>query len=493
MHALSSANPATIGTVHFVGIGGIGMSGIAEIMHDLGYHIQGSDISVNANVKRLQNMGIEIMATHAAANIDNAALLVISSAIQTDNIEITTAHAKNIPIVRRAEMLAELMRLKQTLTIAGTHGKTTTTSMVAAILDEGGLDPTIISGGIINAYGTNARLGAGDWMVVEADESDGTFTHLPSSMGVVTNIDAEHLDHYSGFDGLKSAFYSYVTNIPFYGVAIMCVDHPQVRALMARVRNRRIISYGLSQEAHVRAVNVKTSFVEHKTKDKQPNKQITHFDVQFTQDHKHTEFILQNCQLPMPGQHNLQNALAAIAVGLELGVAKEAIIQALAHFKGVKRRFTHTGHFQGIDIYDDYAHHPVEIAATLASARQIAKGRVIAIMQPHRYSRLRDLFDEFSTCFKQADCIIIAPVFAAGEKPIDGFNATSLATNIGKQTASRVIELSDPATLPDLIIEEAQADDVVICLGAGTISQWAQDLPRKLKATTSPAQKRGAV
>ncbi|MDD9797886.1 MAG: UDP-N-acetylmuramate--L-alanine ligase, partial [Alphaproteobacteria bacterium] len=472
MHSISPspANPSTIGLVHFVGIGGIGMSGIAEIMHDLGYQIQGSDISVNANVKRLQNMGIEIMPTHAAANIDKAALLVISSAIQPDNIEIKTAHEKNIPIVRRAEMLAELMRLKQTLTIAGTHGKTTTTSMVAAILDEGGLDPTIISGGIINAYGTNARLGTGDWMVVEADESDGTFTHLPSSMGVVTNIDAEHLDHYNGFEGLKSAFYSYVTNIPFYGVAIMCIDHPQVCALTARVRNRRIISYGLSPEAQVRAVNIKTSLVDHKGDHKgdhktktdmsnkhmsnkhmsnkhRPNKQITHFDVQFTQDHKQTEIILQNCQLPMPGQHNLQNALAAIAVGLELGVSGEAIIHALAHFKGVKRRFTHTGHFQGIDIYDDYAHHPVEIAATLKSARQIAKGRVIAIMQPHRYSRLRDLFDEFSACFKQADCIIIAPVFAAGEKPIDGFNAASLVANIGKQTSSRVIELNDPATL----------------------------------------------
>lgn len=488
MTAIMPSNPQSIGTVHLVGIGGIGMSGIAEVMHNLGYTIQGSDMSANANVKRLQKMGIEVKLGHDGAHIAKARIVVISSAIKDDNPELRAARDALIPVVRRAEMLAELMRLKYTITIAGTHGKTTTTSMVAAILDSANLDPTVMNGGIINAYGTNARLGAGEWMVVEADESDGTFVRLPSTHGVITNIDPEHLDYYGDFEGLKKAFQRYVENIPFYGAVMMCIDHPEVQALMGRVSDRRMVSYGLSPQADIRAVNI------------QEQGAVTKFDLKLTDRHTQTTRLVKAMELPMAGLHNLQNALAAIAIGFELGVEAAQIKKALAGFAGVKRRFTHTGHWRGVDIYDDYAHHPVEIKAVLSSARSASKGssaskgdsgakgepkggRVIAVVQPHRYTRLRDLFDAFCGCFNEADSVIIAPVYAAGENPIAGINADAMAAQIRQNGHRDVMTLQTPEELPALIREKAQAGDVVICMGAGNITLWAQELPDTLNKT----------
>lgn len=468
MTAIMPSNPKSIGTVHLVGIGGIGMSGIAEVMHNLGYGVQGSDMSVNANVKRLQKMGIKVQQGHDGRNIENASIVVISSAIKDDNAELVAARENLIPVVKRAEMLAELMRLKYTITIAGTHGKTTTTSMVAAVLDAASLDPTVINGGIINAYGTNARLGEGDWMVVEADESDGTFVRLPSTHGVITNINPEHLDYYGDFDGLKNAFQSYVENIPFYGAVIMCIDHPEVQALMGRVSDRRMISYGLSPQANIRALNIETKVG------------VTHFDLSLTDHRTQTTRIVSGMQLPMAGNHNLQNALAAIGIGLELGVPEEQMQKALAGFAGVKRRFTHIAHWQGIDIYDDYAHHPVEISAVLNSARATTTGRVIAVVQPHRYTRLRDLFDAFCGCFNEADTVIVAPVYEAGEAPIKGFNATSMAAQMRQNGHRDVVTIDAPEELPALIKQKASSGDVVLCMGAGSISLWANELPDNL-------------
>ena len=470
MSASLPSNPKSIGTVHLVGIGGIGMSGIAEIMHNLGYKIQGSDMVPNANVKRLQTMGIDIQCGHDGAHISNAELVVISSAVKDDNPELVAARDALVPVVRRAEMLAELMRLKYTITIAGTHGKTTTTSMVAAILDGANLDPTVINGGIINAYGTNARLGAGDWMVVEADESDGTFVRLPSTYGVITSIDPEHLDYYGNFDALKNAFQRYVENIPFYGAVMMCVDHPEVQALMGRVSERRMVSYGLSPQADIRAVNVETQTT------------VTHFDLELTNLRKEESRTITGMKLPMVGQHNLQNALAAIGIGFELGASEKQIKKALAKFGGVKRRFTHTGNWQGVDIYDDYAHHPVEISAVLSSARAVSKGRVIAVVQPHRYTRLRDLFDAFCSCFNEADSVIIAPVYEAGERPIDGINASTMAAQIRQNGHRDVVTIDGPEELPALVCEKASTGDVVLCMGAGSISLWADKLPDILNA-----------
>lgn len=464
----SPAHSASIGIVHLLGIGGIGMSGIAEIMNNLGYQVQGSDMSENANVQRLREMGIKVFKGHQAEQVEGVGLLVVSSAIKPDNPEIQAARKLSIPVVRRAEMLAELMRLKYCLTVAGTHGKTTTTSMVAAVLDAAALDPTVINGGVINAYGTNARLGSGDWMVVEADESDGTFVRLPSTIGIVTNIDPEHLDYYDGFDGLRDAFLRYVENIPFYGSALMCIDHPEVQALMGRVADRRMVSYGLSPQADIRAVNVSMEGP------------VTKFDLSITDRRLNESRMLEGFSLPMAGRHNLQNGLAAIAAGLELGVKDEAIIAALAGFAGVKRRFTHTGVWQGVDIYDDYAHHPVEIAAVLESARAASKGKVVAVVQPHRYSRLRDLFEDFCTCFNEADHVIVAPVYAAGEAPIEGFDAVSMADNLIANGHRHVTVMDDPAELASLIQPLVEAGDLVICLGAGSISQWAHELPAQL-------------
>jgi UDP-N-acetylmuramate--alanine ligase len=460
----------SFGRVHIVGIGGIGMSGIAEVMHVMGYEVQGSDLGDNANTQRLRDMGIDVAVGHAAENVAGAGVVTVSSAVQGDNPEVIAARENHIPVVRRAEMLAELMRLKPCITIAGTHGKTTTTSLTAAMLDAAGLDPTVINGGIINAYGTNARLGQGAWMVVEADESDGTFVRLPATIGIVTNIDPEHLDHYGDFDGLRAAFDSYIANIPFYGVGIVCLDHPEVQALVGRVTDRRLITYGLSEQADMRAVNIREDGLKQ------------HFDIIYRDRRNDADIEIKALCLPMAGKHNLQNALAAIAAGLELGATAETIAAALNGFGGVKRRFSTVGEVgQNIRIFDDYAHHPVEIEAVLESARAVTSGRVIAIMQPHRYTRLRDLFSEFCACMNGADTVLVLPVYEAGEAPIEGVTATALAEGLRAHGHRHVIALAQDKDLPDALADTLQADDVVICMGAGSISQLAYDLPQQLE------------
>ncbi len=468
MQPVRIGHPVNIGILHFVGIGGIGMSGIAEVMHNFGYRVQGSDIGENANVARLRSLGIKIMIGQSAENLADAWGIVCSSAIRPDNAEIVAARAAKMPVIRRAEMLAELMRLKWCVSIAGTHGKTTTTSMVAAILDEAGYDPTVINGGIINAYGTNARLGDGDWMVVEADESDGTFVKLPSTVAVVTNIDPEHLDFYGDFETEKEAFTTFVENVPFYGFAVMCIDHPEVQALIGRITDRKIITYGFSPQADVRCVEL------------QFKDGCALFDVEITNRQDDSQEILSGITLPMPGRHNIQNALAAITVAHEMGVEGALIRSAFAKFSGVKRRFTYVGKPSGITIVDDYAHHPVEIASVLSAAREAYQGRVIGVMQPHRYSRLESLFDEFCSCFNDADTVIITPVYEAGEQPIDGISRDSLVDGIRAVGHRNVIALDGPEDLAQQISDIAEEGDIVICMGAGTISQWAYDLADNL-------------
>jgi UDP-N-acetylmuramate--alanine ligase len=464
--------PLQIGPLHFIGIGGIGMSGIAEVMHNLGYKIQGSDASDSANVKRLRGLGIKIAIGHSAENLGNAAVVVYSSAVKGDNPELAAARARQTPTVKRAEMLAELMRLKSAVAIAGTHGKTTTTTMVAALLEAGGFDPTVINGGIINAYGTNARLGQGEWMVVEADESDGTIVKLPATIAIVTNIDPEHLDHYKGFDGLKHALDTFVENIPFYGFAVLCIDHPEVQAMIGRVSDRRLVTYGFGPQADVRAVNVGFEGG------------VSHYDVLMSDRVKGGQRTLAGLTLPMPGEHNVQNSLAAIAVAKELGIPDISMREALAQFEGVRRRFTRVGVWKGVTIIDDYAHHPVEIAAVMKAARQVTMGRVIAVLQPHRYSRLRDLFHEFSTCLHGADAVIVSDVYAAGEAPIEGMNRDTLIDSMRAHGHRHVMALSSPDDLANMIAEMAKPGDYVVCLGAGSITNWANALPGQLASVS---------
>jgi len=464
-------HPINIGILHFVGIGGIGMSGIAEVMHNFGYKVQGSDIGENANVARLRSLGIKVMIGQRAENLGHAWGIVCSSAIKADNAEVVAARTAKMPVIRRAEMLAELMRLKWCVSIAGTHGKTTTTSMVAAVLDEAGYDPTVINGGIINAYGTNARLGDGDWMVVEADESDGTFVKIPSTVAVVTNIDPEHLDFYGDFETEKAAFKSFVENIPFYGFAVMCIDHPEVQALIGRIIDRKIVTYGFSPQSDVRGTGVHFK----------DGSAI--FNVEMTNRLDDTTAILPNITLPMPGRHNVLNALAAVAVAYQMGIAGEVIRKAFAKFSGVKRRFTHLGRPQGIIIVDDYAHHPVEISSVLSAAREAYQGRVIAVIQPHRYSRLESLFNEFCGCFNDADVVIVANVYEAGEQPIEGMNRDSLIDGIRAVGHRNVMALEGPSHLARQVREVAEVGDIVICMGAGSISGWAYDLAAELSET----------
>lgn len=462
--------PQALGSIHFVGIGGIGMSGIAEVLHNLGYQVQGSDVSDSANVKRLREKGIPVVIGHAEENVAAAGVVVVSSAIRRDNPELLAARAKRLPVVRRAEMLAELMRLKSCVAIAGTHGKTTTTSLVATLLDAGAMDPTVINGGIINAYGTNARLGAGDWMVVEADESDGTFLKLPAEVAVVTNIDPEHLDHFKTFDRVQEAFKAFVENVPFYGFAVMCIDHPVVQSLVGRIEDRRIITYGENPQADVRLMDVDLKGG------------ITKFNVLFRDRAGGKGHRIDGLRLPMPGRHNALNATAAIAVAHELGIADERIVEALEQFGGVKRRFTRTGEWNGVTIFDDYGHHPVEIAAVLRAARAASAGQVIAVVQPHRYSRLASLFDEFSTCFNDADHVLVAPVYAAGEAPIPGADSEHLVQGLRARGHRSVTPLPAPDQLAGLVAGLAKPGDYVICLGAGNITQWAYALPGELAA-----------
>jgi UDP-N-acetylmuramate--alanine ligase len=462
--------PLDIGPVHFIGIGGIGMSGIAEVMLNLGYIVQGSDQTDSANVKRLRDKGVAIAIGHAAGNVGVAKVVVVSSAVKSDNPELIAARAQRLPVVRRAEMLAELMRLKSCVAVAGTHGKTTTTSMVAALLDAGGFDPTVINGGIINAYGTNARLGAGEWMVVEADESDGTFVKLPADIAIVTNIDAEHLDYFKSFEAVEQAFRGFVENVPFYGFSVLCADHPAVQRLIGRIEDRRIISYGENPQADVRLVDVShaggTSL----------------FTVTLRDRGGDAAREIKNIALPMPGHHNALNATAAIAVAQELGVADEVIKTALANFAGVRRRFTRTGMWNGVTIIDDYGHHPVEIAAVLRAARESTKDRVIAVVQPHRYTRLAALFDQFCTCFNDADAVIVAQVYPAGEAPIQGVDRDALVQGLRTHGHRNVVALDGPEKLAPLVAAIAQPGDYVVCLGAGSITQWAYALPAELAA-----------
>jgi UDP-N-acetylmuramate--alanine ligase len=462
--------PREIGPIHFVGIGGIGMSGIAEVLSNLGYTVRGSDVAESANVKRLREKGIAVAIGHAAGNVAGAGVMVVSSAIKRDNPELMAARAQRIPVVRRAEMLAELMRLKSCVAIAGTHGKTTTTSMVATLLDAGNLDPTVINGGIINAYGTNARLGAGEWMVVEADESDGTFLKLPADVAVVTNVDPEHLDHFKTFDAVQDAFRSFVESVPFYGFAVMCIDHPVVQTIIGKIEDRRIITYGENPQADVRLLELA------------PANGGSTFKVSFRNRKDETEHDIDNLLLPMPGRHNALNATAAIAVAHELGLSDDAIRKALAGFGGVKRRFTKTGDWNGVAIIDDYGHHPVEVAAALKAARDSTKNKVIAVVQPHRYTRLQSLFEEFCTCFNDADTVVVADVYPAGEPPIPGIDRDHFVLGLRAHGHREVIALQDSTQLAEIVSKVATRGDYVVCLGAGNITQWAYALPAELNA-----------
>ena len=460
--------PLTIGRLHFVGIGGIGMSGIAEVMHNLGYQVQGSDIIESANVKRLQKMGIEVSIGHSEKNITRAEVLVVSSAVHQDNPEVLAARSRFIPVVQRAEMLAELMRLKWSIAVSGTHGKTTTTSMIAAVLDYVNLDPTVINGGIINAYGTNARLGAGEWMVVESDESDGSFVKLPATVAVVTNIDPEHMEFYGSFDAVRAAYRNFVESIPFYGFAALCIDHPEVQALIGKVWDRRIITYGLSPQADIRASNIRTDALG------------SVFDISITDRVRNSSSLIEKVRLPMLGNHNVLNALAAVCIANEMGVSNNEISGALGEFAGVKRRFTRTGTVDGITIIDDYGHHPVEINAVLASARAAYSGNIIAVVQPHRFSRLKSLFEDFCACFNDADIVVVADVYGAGESPEPGISKDSLIDGLRGRGHRHVIALQSPEKLPHLINPFLNSGDIVVCLGAGNITQWANELPNSL-------------
>jgi len=462
--------PRNIGPVHFIGIGGIGMSGIAEILHNQNYVVRGSDIALNPNVQRLRDMGIAVEVGQKGDNLRDASVVVVSSAIRADNPELLAARARGLPIVRRAEMLAEIMRFKNAIAIGGTHGKTTTTTLVATLLDAANYDPTVINGGIINAYGTNARLGAGDWMVVEADESDGTFVKLPADVVIVTNIDPEHLDHYHDFEAVKQAFHTFVENVPFYGFAVMCLDHPEVQALVGQIRDRRVITYGRNPQADVRLVDLEIIDGQ------------SHFSVEIRDRIRLTQLRIEGLTLPMPGEHNALNATAAIAVADQLRIPADAIRKGLKNFSGVKRRFTKTGTVGGVTIIDDYGHHPVEIMSVLRAARQSTRRDVIAVVQPHRYSRLHDLFDDFAVAFNDADTVIVAPVYAAGEQPIAGVTNEELVTRIRARGHRDARVISGPEAIAPLLAERVAEGDYVVMLGAGNITQWAATLPAELGA-----------
>ncbi|MBO9454195.1 UDP-N-acetylmuramate--L-alanine ligase [Paracoccus sp. R12_1] len=464
--------PGELGPIHFTGIGGIGMSGIAEVLLTLGYQVQGSDLKRSKITDRLETLGATVFEGQRAENIGEAGVVVISTAIKKGNPELEEARRRGLPVVRRAEMLAELMRMKSNICVAGTHGKTTTTTMVATLLDAGNLDATVINGGVIHAYGSNARAGEGEWMVVEADESDGSFNRLPTDIAIITNIDPEHMEHWGDFDALRQGFYDFASSIPFYGLAVCCTDHPEVQSLVGRLTERRVVTFGFNAQADIRAMNLRYE------------KGIAHFDIALqgerAKDSAQVE-IIEGCTLPMPGDHNVSNCLAAVAVARHLGMKKAEIREALAKFGGVGRRFTRVGEVDGVTIIDDYGHHPVEIAAVLKAARQATEGRVIAVHQPHRYSRLSSLFDDFCTCFNEADVVAIADVYAAGEDPIPGASRDDLVAGLiahGHRHARAILSEDD---LERLVREQARPGDMVVCLGAGTISAWANALPARLQ------------
>ncbi|MBF9037186.1 UDP-N-acetylmuramate--L-alanine ligase [Rhodobacterales bacterium LSUCC0387] len=465
MNAAATKLPTQLGPIHFTGIGGIGMSGIAEVLLNHGYTVQGSDLKESKITERLATLGARIFIGQAAENLDGAEVVVISSAIKPGNPEFDAARARGLPMVRRAEMLAELMRLHSNVAIAGTHGKTTTTTLVATLLDAGGIDPTVINGGIIHAYGSNARVGQGEWMVVEADESDGTFNRLPATIAIVTNIDSEHMEHWGTIENLRQGFCDFVSNIPFYGLAVCCTDHAEVQALVGRVTDRRVVTYGFNAQADVRAVGLYYA------------KGVAHFDIVLRGEDR----VIAGCTLPMPGDHNVSNALAAVAVARHLGMNSDEIRAALAGFKGVNRRFTNLGEVDGITIIDDYGHHPVEIAAVLRAARQASEGRVIAVHQPHRYTRLSSLFDDFCSCFNDADVVGIAEVYAAGEAPIAGASRDDLVAGLTRHGHRNAHAVNSEDALEALVRAEAKSGDIVVCLGAGTISAWAHGLVGRLE------------
>jgi len=467
MNASATKLPTEMGPIHFVGIGGIGMSGIAEVLLNHEYTVQGSDLKGSKITKRLEELGAKVFVGQRAENLEGAAVVVISSAIKPGNPELDTARLTGLPVVRRAEMLAELMRLKSNIAVAGTHGKTTTTTMVAALLDQGGIDPTVINGGIIHAYGSNARVGASDWMVVEADESDGTFNRLPATIAIVTNIDPEHMEHWGDFDTLRQGFLDFVSNIPFYGLAVCCTDHPEVQTLVGKITDRRVVTFGFNAQADVRAINLTYK------------KGVAHFDIALQQD----DIVIKDCSLPMPGDHNVSNALAAVAVARHLGMKPDEIREALANFGGVNRRFTRVGEVGGVTIIDDYGHHPVEIAAVLKAARQATEGRVIAVHQPHRFSRLHSLFEDFCTCFNEADVVGIADIFSAGEDPIEGAGRDDLVAGLIRHGHRHARTVTSEEDLERLVREQARDGDMVVCLGAGTISTWAYGLAERLAKT----------
>ncbi len=461
--------PLDLGTIHFVGIGGIGMSGIAEVLHNLGYAVQGSDMAEGANVVRLRDLGIDVKVGHAEENLGKAEVVVISSAVKAGNPELEVARQRLMPVVRRAEMLAELMRLKWSIAVGGTHGKTTTTSLVAALLEAAKMDPTVINGGIINAWGTNARLGDGDWLVTEADESDGTFVKLPLTIAVVTNIDSEHMDHYGSFDALRDAFVTFVEQIPFYGFAALCIDDAEVQALIPRVLDRKIITYGESPQADIRIANIEAS------------RDGSSFDIVIADRKSGEERIIEKLHLPMVGGYNTLNATAAISIALEMGIADDLIRKGLTNFEGIKRRFTKTGEVDGVSIIDDYGHHPVEISAVLeAASTATPAGRVMAVVQPHRYSRLYDLFEDFCTCFNNADVVVVADIYAAGETPIEDVSRDSLVEGLRSHGHRMVIPLEQPDDLAGLVDTHLSSGDMVVCLGAGNITAWANSLPDEL-------------
>jgi UDP-N-acetylmuramate--alanine ligase len=461
-----------IGTIHFVGIGGIGMSGIAEVMHQLGYSVQGSDQSDSYVVEKLRKTGIPVAIGHSADNLGDAAVVVVSTAISRGNPEVEAAIERRLPIVKRSEMLAELMRMQKTIAVAGTHGKTTTTSMIAAMLDAGGMDPTVINGGIINRYGSNARLGKSDWMVVEADESDGSFLRLDGTIAVVTNIDPEHLEHWGSFEDIKRAFCEFIENVPFYGLAVLCVDHPEVQSILSRIQDRRIVTYGFSALADLRAENV------------EPNGVGSSFDaVVFERDGERR--TIEGIQVPIPGRHNVQNALAAVAVAIELGIPDEQIVTGFERFEGVKRRFTKVGEIDGATVIDDYAHHPVEIRAVLAAARETTDGRVIAVMQPHRFTRLESLMEDFQAAFNDADMVFVAPVYAANEQPIEGVDSEALVDGLRAHGHRMVKSVTDQSDLAQSLRDIAAEGDTIICMGAGDITKWAAALADGIKQARS--------
>ncbi|TKZ21790.1 UDP-N-acetylmuramate--L-alanine ligase [Shimia litoralis] len=456
--------PGDVGAIHFVGIGGIGMSGIAEVLLNHGYTVQGSDLKSSKITDRLVENGATLFVGQHADNLENAEVVVISSAIKPGNPELDEARRRGLPVVRRAEMLAELMRLKSNVAVAGTHGKTTTTTMVAALLDHGQFDPTVINGGIIHAYGSNARVGDGEWMVVEADESDGTFNRLPATIAIVTNIDPEHMEHWGTEEALHQGFLDFVSNIPFYGLAVCCTDDPDVQTLVGKITDRRVVTFGFNTQADVRAVNLTYKAG------------VAHFDIRLQSEDK----VIEGCSLPMPGDHNVSNALSAVAVARHLGMKRDEIREALAKFGGVNRRFTRVGEVDGVTIIDDYGHHPVEIAAVLKAARQACDGRVIAVHQPHRFTRLHSLFEDFCACFNEADVVGIAQVFAAGEDPIPGASRDDLVAGLVAHGHRHAVAVDTEEDLEALVRAETKPGDMVVCLGAGTISAWANGLPKRL-------------